>query len=51
MPLTLMLFAVMAVVVVIVNEALDMPYKRRLDDAGRSRMPVETTRARVRLGS
>jgi hypothetical protein len=48
MPLVLMFFATMCVVTVIVNEAMDLPAKRRIVDAGRSRIEAPAARPSLR---
>ena len=48
MALFLMFFVVMCMVTVIVDEAMDLPVKRRIVDAGRPRIDVPTSRASIR---
>ena len=44
----MLIFAVSAVVCVVAGELIEMPWKRRLADAGRSRTPAPLERVRLR---
>lgn len=43
----MLIFAVVAVVCVVAGELCEMPARRRLMDAGRSRMPAPAARPRL----
>lgn len=44
----MLIFAVVAVVCVVAGELVEMPWRRRVADAGRSRMPAPAARPRLR---
>jgi hypothetical protein len=48
MPLALLFFAAVAVLAVVAGELGEMPWRRRLADAGRSRTPAAVARPRLR---
>ena len=46
----MLVFAVMAVVTVVAGELTEMPFRRRVGDASRSRMPAPAARPRIAKG-
>jgi hypothetical protein len=48
MTAALIAFAVLALLVVVGGEMSGLPFRRRLADAGRSRLPAAPARARLR---
>lgn len=46
MPVALIIFAVIALLAVVAGELSELPWRRRLADAGRSRTPAQAARRR-----